>query len=187
MAARNDALYPVPKLRAHRSRTSDAVQPIDADEQEVVTQELSKQQGLLASYWKYLVAGMCLMFGFYLLMTQLILPFVSNTQQQWNYGSSRITEYDLNVGHGGISHFVAQYYHKQVVIIEMPVDRPEQSKIYAVSETIAEDSSQHIITLSIAYVRRNPIAGKPDLVVSVSGFALPVVLYNTGDSFRVGE
>jgi hypothetical protein len=180
-------LYPTPTLRAHRPRTSDAVQPLDADEQEVVTQDLPRRRGLLATYWPHILTGMGLMLGFYLLMSRLVLPFVVNTQQQWNYGYSRITEYDLNVGHHGTSHFVAQYYKNQIVVIEMPVDHPEQSKIYALSETVAGDTSQHIVTLTTAYVNRHAVKGKPDLIVSVSGFSVPVVLYNTGDSFRAGE
>jgi hypothetical protein len=130
---------------------------------------------------------MSIMLGFYLLMTRLVLPFVVSTQEHWNYGYSRVSVYDLNVGHGGMSHFVTQYHKNQVVIIEMPVDQPEQSKIYAVSETVAGDTSQHVVSLTTAYVSRYAIQGKPDLVASVSGFAIPVVLYNTGDSFRTGE
>jgi hypothetical protein len=189
MAARNDALFPTPKLRAHRPRTSDALQQPSGDVQDetYTTEELPKRPGLLALYWKHLVAGMCLMLGFYLLMTQLVLPFVISTQEHWNYGYSRVSVYDLNVGHGGVSHFVAQYYKNQIVVIEMPIDHPEQSKIYAVSETVAGDTSQHVVTLTTAYVSRHAVQGKPDLIASVSGFAVPVVLYNTGDSFRTGE
>jgi hypothetical protein len=187
MAARKEALHPTPKLRAHRPRT-DALQPPSGGvQEEAYTEDLPKRRGLLATYWPHVLAGMCLMLGFYLLMTRLVLPFVVNTQQQWNYGYSRITEYDLNVGHNGTSHFIAQYYKNQIVVIEMPIAHPDQSKIYALSETVAGDTSQHVITLTIAYANRHAVPGKPDLVVSVSGFSVPVVLYNTGDSFRVGE
>jgi hypothetical protein len=185
---KNNALYPTPTLRAHRPRTSDALQTPNGDEQEeAYTEDLPKRQGLLARYWKHIVAGMCISLGFYLLMTRLVLPFVLQTQEHWNYGYSRVSVTDLNVGHGGMSHFIAQYYKNQIVVIEMPVDHPEQSKIYTLSETVEGDSSQHVITLSTAYVRHNAVPGKPDLIVSVSGFAVPVVLYNTGDSFKTGE
>jgi hypothetical protein len=187
MPTRNEALFPTPKLRAHRPRT-DALQSPPGDVQEdVYTDDLPKRPGLLATHWKHLVAGTCLMLGFYLLMTRLVLPFVINTQEHWNYGYSRVSVYDLNVGHGGVSHFVAQYYKNQVVIIEMPVDHLDRSKIYAVSEMTVGDTSQHVVTLTTAYIRRHAVQGKPDLIASVSGFAVPVVLYNTGDSFRVGE
>jgi hypothetical protein len=175
-------------LRAHRPRTSDAVQPPDGDAQdEAYTQDLPKRHGLLTRHGKHLIAGMVLMLGFYLLLSRLIIPFVVNTQQHWEYGYSRVSVYDFNVGHHGISHFVAQYYKKQIVVVEIPVDNPNQSHIYAASETVEGDTGEHVITLSTAYVSRHPIAGKPDLIVSVSGFAIPVVLYNTGESFQVGE
>jgi hypothetical protein len=188
MAARKDELYPTPTLRAHRSRTSDALQQPDSDvQEEPVTQELVPRRGLFATYWKHVLAGMCLMLSFYLLMSRFVLPFIIQTQEHWNYGASRVNVVDLNVGHGGVSHFITQYYKDQIVVIEMPVDHPERSKIYALYETVEGDTSQHVITLTTAYVRRNAVPGKPDLIVSVSGFAVPVVLYNTGDSFRTGE
>jgi hypothetical protein len=187
MPTRNEALFPTPKLRAHRPRTDALQSPASDVQEDVYTDDLPKRRGSLATYWKHLVAGMSIMLGFYLLMTQLVLPFIIGTQQHWSYGYARVSVYDLNVGHGGVSHFVAQYYKNQIVVIEMPVDSPGQSKIYAVSETVAGDTSQHVVTLTTAYVSRHAVQGKPDLVVSVSGFAVPVVLYNTGDSFRTGE
>ena len=184
MAARKDELYPTPTLRAHRPRTSDALQQPDSDvQQEPVTQQLMPRRGIIASYWPHALAGAMLFLGFYLLMTRLVLPFIIKTQEHWNYGASRVNVVDLDVGHGGTSHFITQYYKNQIVVIEMPVDHPERSKIYALSETVEGDSSQHVITLSTAYIRRNAVPGKPDLIVSVSGSAVPVVLYNTGDSF----
>jgi hypothetical protein len=187
MATRNEALYPTPKLRAHRPRT-DALQPANGDvQEETYTEDLPKRRGLLSIYWKHIVAGMCITLGFYLLMTRLVLPFIVQTQQQWNYGYSRVSDFDFNVGHGGTSHFITQYYRNQIVIIEMPVDHPERSKIYAVYESVQGDINQHVVTLTTAYVSRNAVQGKPDVIVSVSGFAVPIVLYNTGDSFRTGE
>lgn len=187
MTLRRDDLQPPKILRAHRPRTSDALQLQDGDTQEeVYTQDLPKRQGLLATYWKHIVAGMCITLGFYLLMASLVIPFIVNTQQQWNYGYSRVTVYDMDVGHKGMSHFIAQYYRDQIVIIEMPIDHPDQSKIYAVYESVKGDDSQHIVTLTTAYISRRAVQGKPDLVVSVSGFSVPVVLYNTGEGFRVG-
>jgi hypothetical protein len=55
---RNEALFPTPKLRAHRPRT-DALQPPPGDVQDetYTTEQLPKRPGLLALYWKYLAAG----------------------------------------------------------------------------------------------------------------------------------
>jgi hypothetical protein len=187
MALRRDDLQPPKILRAHRPRTSDALQQPDSDaQQEPITQELVPRRDLIATHWHHLLAGIMLFLGFYLILSRLVLPFIVQTQEHWNYGYSRVSVVDLNVGHGGTSHFITQYYKNQIVVIEIPVDHPERSKIYSLSETVAGNSSQHVITLTAAYVRRNGVPGKPDLVVSVSGFAVPVVLYNTGDSFSTG-
>jgi hypothetical protein len=187
MALHKDDLQPPKILRAHRPRTSDALQPPGGDVQEEVrTEKLPKPPGLFASHRRHIAAGVLISLGFYLLMTRLVLPFVTDTQEHWNYGSARISQYDLDVGHQGMSHFVTQYYRNQIVVIEMPLERPDQSKFYAVSETVAGDSSQHVVTLTTAYVGRHAVQGKPDLVASVSGFAVPVVLYNTGDGFSLG-
>jgi hypothetical protein len=187
MALRRDDLQPPKILRAHRPRTSDALQqPASDAQQEPVTQELVPRRGLVASHWHHLLIGVMLFLGFYLVLSRLVLPFIIQTQEQWNYGYSRVSVVDLNVGHGSMSHFITQYYKDQIVVIEMPVNHPERSKIYSLSETVVGDTGQHVITLTTTYVRKNAIQGKPDLVVSVSGFAVPVVLYNTGDSFTTG-
>jgi len=187
MALRRDDLQPPKILRAHRPRTSDALQPLKADVQEDVTTQELPHTGIMQAYWKYVVAGMCITLGFYLLLSHLVIPFVVATQEHWNYGYSRVSVTDLDVGHNGMSHFIAQYYKNQIVIVEMPINHPEESKIYAVYESVEGDTSQHVVTLTTAYVSRKDTPGKPDLIVSVSGFAVPVVLYNTGESFRTGE
>jgi hypothetical protein len=187
MALRKDELLPPKILRAHRPRTSDAVQVPDSDVQpEAYTEPLPKRPGLLAAYWRYLLAGACLMLGFYLLMSRIVLPFVVAAQEHWNYGASRVSVYDLNVGHGGVSHFITEYYRNQIIVIEMPVSDPGKSHIYALAESLAGNSSQHVVSLSTAYVSHSAQPGKPDLLVSVSGAAIPLVLYNTGDAFKSG-
>jgi hypothetical protein len=187
MPTRNEALFQPPKLRAHRPRTSDAVQvPTDDIQPDAYTEPLPKRPGLLAAYWRYLLAGACLMLGFYLLMSRIVLPFVVDTQERWNYGASRVSVYDLNVGHDGISHFITEYYRNQIIVIEMPVNDTGKSHIYVLAESLAGDSGQHVVSLSTAYIRRSATPGKPDLLVSVSGTAIPLVLYNTGDAFKAG-
>ncbi len=187
MALRKDDLQPPKILRAHRPRTSDAVQvPTDDTPLEAYTEPLPKHRGPLAAYWRYLLAGACLVLGFYLLMSLIILPFVVDTEEHWNYGASRVSVYDLNVGHGGVSHFITEYYHNHIIVIEMPVNDPGKSHIYALAESLAGDSSQHVVSLTIAYINHSATPGKPDLLVSVSGAAIPLVLYNTGDAFKAG-
>ncbi|SRR6266487_459754 len=185
MALRKDDLQPPKILRAHRPRTSDAVQvPTDDVQTEVYAEPLPKRPGLVAAYWRYLLAGACLMLGFYLLMSRIVLPFVSDTEEHWNYGASRVSVYDLNVGHGGVSHFITEYYKGQAIVIEMPVSDPGHSRIYALAEALTGDNSQRVVSLTPAYISHSDVRGKPDLLVSVSGSAIPLVLYNTGSGFR---
>jgi hypothetical protein len=187
MALRKDSLQPPKILRAHRPRTSDAVQvPADDTPPQAYTEPLPKRPGLLAAYWRFLLAGACLMLGCYLLMSRIILPFVVDTREHWNYGASRVSVYDLNVGHGGVSHFITEYYRNQIIVIEMPVNDPGKSHIYALAESLAGNSSQHVVSLSTAYISHRAQPGKPDLLVNVSGAAIPLVLYNTGDAFKEG-
>jgi hypothetical protein len=68
----------------------------------------------------------------------------------------------------------------------MPVRDPNHSHIYALAESLAGDSNQHVVSLTTAYINHSAAPGKPDLLVSVSGAAIPLVLYNTGDAFKAG-
>jgi hypothetical protein len=184
MPTRNEALYPTPKLRAHRPRT-DALQPPPGDLQEdVYTDDVSKRQSLLAAHWHHLLAGAALFLGFYLLLSRIILPFIVDTTAHWDYGAARISHYDLDVGHGGTSHFITEYYRNQAIVIEMPLHDPGHSHIYALAESLAGNDSQRVVSLTPAYVSHSAVRGKPDLLVSVSGSAIPRVLYNTGNGFR---
>ena len=184
MPAKNEALFPTPKLRAHRPKT-DASQPPPGDVQEdVYTEDVPRHQSLLAAHWHHLLTGALLFLGFYLLLSRIVLPFVIDTTAHWDYGSARISHYDLNVGHGGVSHFITEYYRNQAIVIEMPVSDPGHSHIYALAEALTGDNSQRVVSLMPAYVSHSDVRGKPDLLISVSGSAIPLVLYNTGNSFR---
>ena len=184
MSTRNEALFPTPRLRAHRPKT-DALQPPPGDVQEdVYTEDVPKRQSLLAAHWHHLLAGAALFLGFYLLLSQIVLPFVVDTTAHWDYGAARISHYDLDVGHGGVSHFITEYYRNQAIVIEMPLRDPDHSRIYALAESLAGSDSQRVVTLTPAYVSHSDVRGKPDLLVSVSGSAIPLVLYNTGSSFK---
>lgn len=42
----------------------------------------------------------------------------SDLVDRYHYGTAQIYQADLNVGHGGTSHFLTQYYHDEMVVIE---------------------------------------------------------------------
>lgn len=175
-------------LRAHRPMHPDAQfqqQPHAADVQEqfVDTEDLPEQPTWLQKHLHQIGFGMLLMLVGYCLASWYIVPFVNQTLDQWHCGENRICQYDLDVGHGGTSHFITQYWNNQVIVIEFPNDDPVKTKLYSQQVTITEDTSQHLVTLTTATINKHPFPGKPDLVANVSGFAVPVIFYNTGKGF----
>jgi hypothetical protein len=100
-------------------------------------------------------------------------------QAQWQYGSSRITQMDANVGHGGECHFIAEYYKGAIVVIEIPFTNVSATRTYTING-IATDGSTPVVLLSTT---KDSQTGRLDLVVSVEGTNFQTVLYNTGSAF----
>jgi len=127
--------------------------------------------------------GMLLMILLYLVGITLVLPWTTSQLDHWQSGEGRLTQCDLNVGHHGTSHFLAEYWHQQAIVIEIPQGNPSGAKTYALPILVAGDTLQRTVTLKPLYLSRQPRPGNPDLVVQVEGFAVSPVLYNTGDGF----
>ena len=106
---------------------------------------------------------------------------MSWVSDQWYYGDARVTQLDADVGHGGTSHFIAEYYNNSVIIVELPVRNPQQFHAYTLGGFTG--ASKLVVTLGVMDMNHD---GKPDLLVSVEGTAIQTVLFNTGDSFRMG-
>src|SRR5579885_3043338 len=188
MAVRQkDLKSPIP-LRAHRPRHADTQTPLPADVQEsyqVVTEDLPKHTHWIRQNLHYFGFGMLLMLALWYAGTSYVVPFVQEKIDHWNCGAPPgICQFDLNVGHGGTTHFLTQYWHSQVILIETPLTDPGKTKVYSAPvSVIGGDSSQRIVTLTTAYIARHPQKGKPDIVASVTGFSLPIIFYNTGNGF----
>ena len=195
MAARKTDVSPPKVLRTHRPRHPDAQPPRRppadvVEEREVITEDLPVQRSWLREHLHEIGIGMLAMLVFWYLGTTYVLPFVTNTVFHWNCGRPPgICQYDLNVGHGtGKSHFMTQYWHDEVLLIEIVDDDPQKTKIYGASITeVGGDKDTHFVTLEARYVGDHPLSGKPDLVATISGFATPVVFYNTGTEFTTEE
>jgi hypothetical protein len=112
--------------------------------------------------------GMFIVVGALLIFQHVIAPAYVWAADQWHYGDARMTQLDADVGHGGPSHFIAEYYNSSLIIVELPVRNPQQFHVYA---------------LSVADMNHD---GKPDLLVHIEGMAIQTVLFNTGTSFRMG-
>src|SRR5262245_60820907 len=52
-----------------------------------------------------LIATMAATFTALLLWFRVVIPWWQSTQDQWQYGTARITQLEANIGHGGVSHF----------------------------------------------------------------------------------
>jgi hypothetical protein len=192
MAVRNNDLNPPKVLRTHRPKHADVessgapyadVQP----EREIVTENLPRRSPWFREHALHIGLGMLLMLLLWYAGVTYVLPFVTQTIDRWNCGENRICHYDLNVGHNGTSHFITEYWHSQVIVIEIQQGHPENTKLYAQTIFAAGDTSPRLVTLTPAYLSRHPVQGKPDVVASVEGFALPVIFYNTGSSFSTED
>lgn len=86
---------------------------------------------------------------------------------------------DADVGHGGVSHFLATYSKGEIVIIEIPLAHPNNDHIYTLTGFIGT-SGIPVILLSVADRKHN---GKPDVLIQVEGTSFTTVLYNTGTAF----
>ncbi len=127
----------------------------------------------------FLLLGVGIVLGFLLIWHQYLSPAIGWTQDQWSYGNSRITQLDANVGHGGVSHFIATYSKGEIVIIEISLEHPNVSHIYTLTGFVGA-SGTPVILLSVQDLSHN---GKPDLLVQVEGTSFMDVLYNTGTGF----
>lgn len=150
---------------------------------EVVTENLPSRRPWYLAHLQRVGVWMLVMFFLYLFLASVLAPIYTNGVNQWNYGQARISRCDYNVGHSGTSHFLAEYYQHQAVVIEIPEHHPERAKIYTLSMTIQGGDGPCIVTLAPAHVNLHGKAGYPDLIVQVEGFQLPAILYNTGTGF----
>ncbi|SRR5579883_2882915 len=168
-------------LRASRTRT----QPV----QPPATTEPVTQPAVVPAYWtvrriyrqvlqkwRPLILGMLLFFALLSTCTaaQSILATLSD---QYHYGDARVSQLDADVGHHGVSHFLALYYHGSLVVTETSDRVPQDAHIYTLPIDPG-DTSQHIVTLSVRVIN-----GKRDLVVQIPDSGIAYLLSNDGDHF----
>lgn len=127
----------------------------------------------------FMAAGVVMVFGTMLFWQQIVTPWWTGIQNQWNYGSGRITQLDADVGHGGMSHFIAQYSKGEIVIIELLYANPNNYHIYTLSGMLSSEKKP-VVLLSVA---KDVHTGRIDLVIDVQGSDYQTVLYNTGSTF----
>ena len=123
--------------------------------------------------------GMFIVVVAVLLFQQVLVPVTNAASDQWHYGDARITQLDADVGHGGTSRFIAEAERGAVIVLELPLADISKSRYYAVTGLVATGTP--VIKLAVIDVNRD---SKPDLVISVEGTAVQLVLYNTGNAFK---
>ncbi|HLI68705.1 MAG TPA: hypothetical protein VKV19_03005 [Ktedonobacteraceae bacterium] len=100
-------------------RTSRARQVNLSPAYEDCTTEPVKRRRVSSKPFFLMAAGVLVVFGTMLFWQQVVTPWWTGLQNQWNYGSAHITQLDADVGHGGMSHFIAEYTNGEIVVIEL--------------------------------------------------------------------
>ena len=140
-----------------------------------------RRRSLVSKQMGFLLLGVGVVVALLVIWNQLLAPALGWGQDQWHYGDSRITQMDANVGHGGTSHFLATFSKGEIVIIEIPLDHPNNDQVYTLTGFLGT-SGTPVILLSVQDLAHN---GKPDLLVQVEGTSFATVLYNTGKAFSL--
>lgn len=173
-----------PTLRASKYRN------VTQFPQDRVTEPIVKRHSKLVRLIRFLFGpalpfmGIVFLFlcGWYLFST-IVSPWWSGIQDQWNYGGAKITQVDKNVGHKGMSHFVAEYYKGSIVVIELSLTDQSDSHIYTINGLEGENQ-QPVILLSFADENHD---GKIDMIISIKDTNFSAILYNNGTTFQDNE
>ncbi len=124
------------------------------------------------------------MLALYIVGTTYVVPFVEDKIDQVHTGDGRLSQVDLNVGHGGTSHFLTQFWHNTVIVIEFPNGDATKGKVYTAQvTTTGSPKIKRVVTLTTGVFNSHGKPGYPDIAASVTGFAVPVIFYNTGNGF----
>ena len=118
--------------------------------------------------------GMLACLGIWMGITMIVLPWWHGLQVQWHYGDNRVSVSGADVGHGGVSRFIAFEDGSEIVVVEVIA---KKYTVYTIPVTAAP---HQLITLSIADANGD---GKPDLIVHVDGQDGSFALINNGSAF----
>ncbi len=134
----------------------------------------------MRSLLPYFLLGVGIVLVGLIFWSWIVVPWWANVNDQWQYGNARITRFTADVGHGGMSTFIAFDLEGSVMIIEMPGGSIAEARLYRTANLIGADADHRIVTLSIT-----DVDGVRDcLIVHVEGATSDIVLYNTGTTFQ---
>jgi len=166
MAANPYEDLPVPVKRRH------AGNQLTPDTEQVLTPKHHQD------YRPYIVAGMLAFLGLWIFIQAVLIPLATGIINQWQYGTAKVSEADINVGHGGMSHFYAFEKEGAVIILEITETK---SQVY---QEQVEASGSRVVTLTAQAVMRKE---RLDLLVHIEGMTATPILYNTGSAFSWTE
>jgi hypothetical protein len=121
--------------------------------------------------------GMVIMLSLWSVATFLIIPWWDGVVSQWHYGDARVFLTGADVGHGGYSRFLADDNAGEITIVEIV---NKKYTAYTAETLVGPGADRRVVTLSLQDVNHD---GKIDIVVSVEGLSIQLVLYNTGTHF----
>jgi len=114
----------------------------------------------------------------------LIPPAFQKWSDDRTYGYPRTFQTDANVGHGGMSHFIAVNEHGTIEVLEIPNDpsKTNQPRMYIIVRLTNQGADLVPATLSFPDINGD---GMPDMQVTVLDGSNPSVwvLFNNGTSF----
>ena len=175
-------------LRTHRkSKRAPVTAETKAPVQERVTEDLPPRLSWLKQNMHYIGLGMFVMALLCIVFVSYVSPACTAILDRWNYGEARISHFDLDVGHQGTSHFLAEYWHNQAIVVEFPQNHSEKATVYTLRMATTGDDDPRSVTLHTAYINPHGKPGYPDVAVQVEDFDLPAILYNTGSGFSQGQ
>lgn len=150
-----------------------------------VTQEPAGQAALARTrrvrlHWLATMGiGMLTMLAAWLILAN-VLTWWQSTQEDWQYGRPRTAQYDVNVGHGGISHFIAVNLHGHILVTEFQTSDPTKSKLYVGPTLLGAGSELAPVMPSFRDINGD---GQPDLLIQVYHNTYPFI--NDHGSFRL--
>ncbi len=147
----------------------------------VTTEPLPPEKKDRFHFLTWFGVGMSIAIGLIAVWNIIIVPTFQATSDHWHYGDSKVFATDADVGHGGMSRFLAFDLGGQITIIEILGGEIDHARLYRTGSLIGADREHKVITLKVSNVKGY---GKPDIVIYIEGMSQPLILYNNGSSFQ---
>src|SRR5439155_1214941 len=88
--------------------------------------------------------GMLVCLSIWMGISLVVLPWWHGLQVQWHYGDNRVSVFGADVGHGGVSRFIAFEDGEEIVIVEAVA---KKYTVYTIPVTAA---ANQLVTLSVS-------------------------------------